>query len=159
IRRDGRSLAEIARAELGPLPGAITGIAILFIVTIAMAAMGVGVVNALREGAWGVFTIGCYISIAFGLGLYLPQIRLCRWTEGTAICVVLLLVAVVLGKPFADSSAAHLLVWAPRALIVAIAIYGFLASVLPVWLLLCPRDYLSSWLKIGTIALLIAGIF
>src|SRR5206468_1932016 len=144
---------------LGPVAGIVTGIAILFIVTIAMAAMGFGVVNALRESAWGVFTIGCSIPIAFGLGLYLHRIRPGRVTEGTAIGVVLLLVAVALGRPFADSSAAHLLVLTPHAIIVAIAVYGFLASVLPVWLLLCPRDYLSSWLKIGTIALLLLGIF
>jgi carbon starvation protein len=157
-RRDGRSLAEIARAEIGPVAGATAAIAILFIIVIALAGLGLAVVNALQESAWGTFTIAMTIPLALLMGLYMYRFRKGRIVEATVIGVVGLLVAVILGKPFAASAAGHWFVLSREQLIVAMAAYGFIASVLPVWLLLCPRDYLSSFMKIGTIAFLVLGV-
>jgi carbon starvation protein len=158
MRRDGRSLAEIARAEIGKTSGFIAGLAILFIVTIAIAAMGKVVVNALAESAWGTFTIGATIPIALFMGLYMYKLRIGRIGEASAIGVALLLFCVVAGKWVAESSFSHWFLLSEHALTLAIMAYGFVASVLPVWMLLCPRDYLSSYMKIGTIIALIAGI-
>jgi carbon starvation protein len=158
MRRDGRSLAEIARAEIGKTSGLIAGFAILFIVTIAIAAMGKVVVNALAESAWGTFTIGATIPIALFMGLYMYRFRKGAIGEATAIGVVLLLFCVVAGKWVAESSWAPAFLLSEHTLTLSIMAYGFIASVLPVWMLLCPRDYLSSYMKIGTIVALIAGI-
>ena len=160
-RRDGRSLAEIAREELGPTLGLVTAIAILFIVVIALAGLGNVVVGALAESAWGVFTVGSSIPIALGMGLYIYRVRggsTRGIREATAVGVVLLLVARVAGKWAGDSAFAHHLKLSKTTLTLAMAAYGFVASVLPVWMLLCPRDYLSSYVKIGTIALLVVGV-
>jgi carbon starvation protein len=158
MRRDGRSLAEIARAEIGETSGFIAGLAILFIVVIAIAAMGKVVVNALSESAWGTFTIGVTIPIALFMGLYMEKWRKHKIGEASAIGVVLLLIAVVAGKGIAHSSVGSWFLLSDHKLTLAICAYGFFASVLPVWLLLVPRDYLSSYMKLGTIALLIVGI-
>jgi carbon starvation protein len=158
MRRDGRSLAEIARAEIGRTSGFIAGLAILFIVTIAIAAMGKVVVNALAESAWGTFTIGATIPIALFMGLWMYKFRVGRIGEATAIGVALLLFCVVSGKWVAESSFASWFLLSEHSLTLAIMAYGFIASVLPVWMLLCPRDYLSSYMKIGTIIALIVGI-
>jgi carbon starvation protein len=158
MRRDGKSLAEIARGEIGPTSGMIAGLSILFIVVIAIAAMGKVVVNALAESAWGTFTIGVTIPIALFMGLYMYRFRKGKIGEASAIGVTLLLIAVVAGKWIAHSSIGHAFLLSEHKLTLAIAAYGFIASVLPVWMLLCPRDYLSSYMKIGTITLLIAGI-
>ncbi len=158
IRHDGKSLAEIARAEIGPRSGFIAGTAVLFIVTIAIAAMGKVVVNALAESAWGTFTIGATIPIALFMGLWMYRLRPGKIGEATAIGVTLLLFCVVSGKWVAESSWAPAFLLSEHSLTLAIMAYGFAASVLPVWVLLCPRDYLSSYMKIGTIALLILGI-
>jgi carbon starvation protein len=161
VRRRGRSLAEIAHEELGPVLGIITGCAILFIVVIALAGLGKVVVGALAESAWGVFTIGLSIPIALGMGLYIYKVRggsVRGIREATVVGVVLLMAALVFGKTIQDSPAAASLKLSQDALTYTIAAYGFAASVLPVWMLLCPRDYLSSYLKIGTIALLVVGI-
>ena len=158
IRRDGKSLAEIARAEISPLSGTITSIAILFIVVVALAGLGLAVVNALYESAWGAFTISMSIPLALFMGIYLYKIRPGRTWEATAIGVVGLLFLVVAGEWVARSSLAPLFTLTKPQITVAIASYGFVASVLPVWLLLCPRDYLSSFMKLGTIGLLIVGV-
>jgi carbon starvation protein len=158
MRRDGRSLAEIARAEIGKTSGFIAGLAILFIVTIAIAAMGKVVVNALAESAWGTFTIGATIPIALFMGLWMYKFRVGKIGEATVIGVVLLLFCVVSGKWVAESSFASWFLLSEQSLTLAIMGYGFIASVLPVWMLLCPRDYLSSYMKIGTIIALIVGI-
>jgi carbon starvation protein len=159
IRRGGRSLAEIARSEVSPVAGFITSLAILFIVVIALAGLGVAVVNALAESAWGVFTIAATIPIALGMGAYLYLWRKGRVGEATAIGVVALVAAVIFGRDVAASEWGHALFSLSRGQItLAIAVYGFLASVLPVWLLLCPRDYLSAFLKLGTIAALVLGV-
>ncbi|MFN7976425.1 MAG: carbon starvation protein A [Acidobacteriota bacterium] len=158
MRRDGKSIAEIARAEISGRSGLVAGFAVLFIVMIAIAAMAKVVVIALSESAWGTFTIATTIPIALFMGLYMYRLRKGKIGEASAIGVVLLLLAVVAGERFAASGAGKLLVLSAHQLTIAIAIYGFVASVLPVWMLLCPRDYLSSYMKIGTIVLLIGGI-
>ncbi len=160
-RRGGRSLAEIARDELGPTLGIVTAVAILFIVVIALAGLGNVVVNALAESAWGVFTVGASIPIALVMGLYIHNVRggsIKGIREATIGGVILLFVALVAGKHIGDSSFAHYLKLSKPVLTLAMAAYGFIASILPVWMLLCPRDYLSSYMKIGTIALLVIGV-
>ncbi len=159
VRRDGKSLAEIARAEVSPLAGLITSIAILFIVVIALAGLGLAVVNALHDSAWGTFTIATSIPLAFLMGIYLYKIRPGRVAEATTMGVIGMLAAVIYGADVAQSpTLAPLFTLSKPGITVAIAIYGFVASVLPVWLLLCPRDYLSSFMKLGTIAFLIIGV-
>jgi len=160
-RRGGRSLAEIARDELGPTLGLVTAIAILFIVVIALAGLGNVVVGALAESAWGFFTVAASIPIALGMGLYIYKVRggsLRGIREATIGGCALLLLALIVGKMVGDSSFAVHLKLSRTAITLLMAGYGFVASVLPVWLLLCPRDYLSSYLKLGTVALLVVGI-
>ncbi len=158
IRRNGKSLAEIARTEISGLSGLVAGIAILFIVVIALAGLGLVVVNALAESPWGTFTVGFTIPLALFMGLYMYVFRKGKVTEATIIGVIGLLLAVYLGGRVADSSWAAAFTLSPHKVTILMASYGFIASVLPVWLLLCPRDYLSSYLKIGTIAVLIIGV-
>jgi carbon starvation protein len=157
-RRGGGSLAEIARAEIGPVAGATAAVAILFVIVIALAGLGLAVVNALQESAWGTFTIGASIPLALFMGLYMYRFRKGRMAEATAIGVAGLFLAVILGKPLAASSVGVWFHLGREQLIVAMASYGFVASVLPVWMLLCPRDYLSSFMKIGTIGLLVFAV-
>src|SRR6187455_2725582 len=157
-RRGGRSLAEMARTEISPLSGLVAGIAILFIVVIALAGLGLVVVNALAESPWGTFTVGFTIPLALLMGLYMYRFRKGKIAEASVLGIIGLLVAVYLGGRIADSSFAQAFTLSRNSLIVIMAAYGFIASVLPVWLLLCPRDYLSSYLKIGTIAVLIIGV-
>ena len=157
-RRGGRSLAEIARQEIGPVAGGTAAIAILFIIIIALAGLGLAVVNALQESAWGTFTIGVSIPLALFMGLYMYRFRKGRIAEATAIGVAGLVLAVILGKPIAASAIGPWFHLSREQLIVAMGAYGFIASVLPVWMLLCPRDYLSSFMKIGTIAFLVLAV-
>jgi carbon starvation protein len=157
-RSGGRSLAELARTEIGPVAGGTAAVAILFIIVIALAGLGLAVVNALQRSAWGTFTIGASIPLALFVGLYMYRLRPGRITEATIIGVGGMLAAVLLGKPIAASSIGHLFLFNRTALVVLLAAYGFVASVLPVWLLLTPRDYLSSYMKIGTIAALVLGV-
>jgi carbon starvation protein len=158
VRRGGRSLAEIARQEVGPVAGATAAVAILCIIVIALAGLGLAVVNALQESAWGTFTIGVSIPLALFMGLYMYRFRKGRIAEATVIGVIGLMAAVVLGKPVAASAIGPWFSLSREQLIVAMAAYGFVASVLPVWMLLCPRDYLSSFMKIGTIAFLVIAV-
>jgi carbon starvation protein len=157
-RRGGRSLSDIARSEIGPVAGVTAAIAILFIVIIALAGLALAVANALQESAWGTFTIGVSIPLALFMGLYMYRFRKGRIAEATILGVIGLFLAVILGKPIAASSIGHWFLLSREQLIVAMAAYGFIASVLPVWMLLCPRDYLSSFLKIGTIAFLVLAV-
>jgi carbon starvation protein len=160
-RRGGRSLAEIAREELGPRLGLVTAVSILFIVVIALAGLGNVVVGALSESAWGVFTVGASVPIALAMGLYIYKVRggsSRGIREATAMGCALLFAALLVGKGVADSPWAEHLKLSRTVLTLAMASYGFVASILPVWMLLCPRDYLSSYLKIGTIFLLVAGV-
>jgi carbon starvation protein len=158
IRRKGKSLAEMARTEISPLSGLVAGVAILFIVVIALAGLGLVVVNALAESPWGTFTVAFTIPLALFMGLYMYRFRKGKIGEASLIGVLGLLAAVYLGGRIADSSLANAFTLSRNTLIVLMAAYGFIASVLPVWMLLCPRDYLSSYLKVGTIAFLILGV-
>jgi len=158
VRRRGKSLAEMARTEISPLSGLVAGIAILFIVVIALAGLGLVVVNALAESPWGTFTVGFTIPLAFFMGLYMYRFRKGKIVEASVIGVVGLLAAVYLGGRIADSPWAQAFTLSRSTVVILMAAYGFIASVLPVWMLLCPRDYLSSYLKIGTIAFLIVGV-
>jgi carbon starvation protein len=158
VRRKGKSLAEMARTEISPLSGVVAGVAILFIVVIALAGLGLVVVNALADSPWGTFTVGFTIPLALFMGLYMYRFRKGKIAEASIIGVIGLLAAVYLGGRIADSSLAQAFTLSRNTLIILMAAYGFIASVLPVWMLLCPRDYLSSYLKIGTIAVLIIGV-
>jgi carbon starvation protein len=158
VRHGGKSLAEIAKTEISPISGIIASIAVLFILVVALAGLGLAVVNALAESSWGVFTIGCTVPIAFFMGLYMYRFRKGRIVEATAIGVVFLILAVYFGKDIAHSPLAPYFTLPKSKITLFILIYGFVASILPVWLLLCPRDYLSSFMKIGTIVFLAAGI-
>ena len=157
-RRGGASLAEIARQEIGPVAGFTAAVAILFIVVIALAGLGLAVVNALRESAWGVFAIGVTIPLALFMSLYMYRLRPGKVGEATLIGVVGLLAAVIFGKSITATWLGEMLTLTQGQLVVALAVYGFAASVLPVWMLLAPRDYLSSFMKIGTIAFLVIGV-
>jgi carbon starvation protein len=158
VRRKGKSLAEIARTEISGLSGFVAGVAILFIVVIALAGLGLVVVNALAESPWGTFTVGFTIPLALFMGLYMYRFRKGKIAEASAFGVVLLLFAVWLGGKIATSAWGSAFTFSPGQVTALMASYGFIASVLPVWLLLCPRDYLSSYLKIGTVAFLIIGV-
>jgi carbon starvation protein CstA len=158
-RRDGRSLGDIIRSELGPVPGTIAGIGILMICVIVLAVLAMVVVMALKGSPWGTFAVFCTIPIALIMGVYSRFIRPGRIGEMSALGVVLLLAALVYGRTVSETP--ELAAWfnlSGPTLAVIIIGYGFVASVLPVWLLLAPRDYLSTFLKVGTIALLAIGI-
>ena len=158
VRSGGRSLANIGREQVSPLTGGATAIAIVFVMTVALAVMALVVVNSLKDSSWGVFSITCTIPIALGMGLWSYRIRPGSLRPATAVGVVLLLVAVGAGA-WVQQSPFHAWLSHPRPTIgYAIMIYGFIASVLPVWLLLCPRDYLSSFMKIGAVLLLAVGV-
>jgi len=158
IRHKGRSLAQMAQEELGRFPGFIASLAILFIIVIALSGLGLAVVNALAESSWGTFTIGCSIPIALFMGLYMYKFRKGKIREGSIIGVSLLVAAVIFGKYIPDSPLAPFFSLSRHGITFSIALYGFVASVLPVWMLLCPRDYLSSYMKIGTIAFLAVAL-
>src|ERR687898_560644 len=158
VRRKGRSLAEMARTEISPLSGLVAGVAILFIVVIALAGLGLVVVNALAESPWGTFTVGFTIPLALLMGLYMYRFRKGKIAEASIIGIIGLMFAVWLGGRIAESPLAETFTLSRNSLILIMAAYGFIASVLPVWMLLCPRDYLSSYLKIGTIGLLAVGV-
>jgi carbon starvation protein len=158
IRRKGRSLAEIARNEISPLAGTVGSIAILIIMVIALAGLGLAVVNALRESSWGTFTIAMTIPIALFVGLWMYRIRPGKIVEASAIGVIAVVAAVIFGSDIPGSFLAPYFTLSREGIVIAIAVYGFIASVLPVWLLLVPRDYLSSYMKISTIAALVVGV-
>jgi carbon starvation protein len=158
-RRDGRSLGDIVRAEMGPIAGTIAGIGILLICVIVLAVLALVVVKALVGSPWGTFAVFCTIPIALLMGIYSRFIRPGHIGEMSLIGCVLLLAALVYGKTIAETPAlAAYFDFRGETLALIIIGYGFVASVLPVWLLLAPRDYLSTFLKIGTIALLAVGI-
>ncbi len=158
-RRDGRSLGDIIRSEMGPVAGTIAGIGILLICIILLAVLALVVVMALKGSPWGTFTVFCTIPIALIMGVYGRFIRRGRVGEMSAIGVVLLLAALIYGQTVAQTPAlaAYFNLSGPT-LALAIVGYGFFASVLPVWLLLAPRDYLSTFMKVGTVVLLALAI-
>jgi carbon starvation protein len=159
VRRDGRSLGEMVRGEMGPVAGGIALLGVLLIMVILLAVLALVVVKALVGSPWGTFAVVCTIPIALFMGLYLHVIRVGRVAEMSAIGFVLLIAAIVGGKPVSETPAlAAMFDWSGETLAFAIIGYGFVASALPVWLLLCPRDYLSTFLKVGTIVALAIGI-
>jgi carbon starvation protein len=159
IRRDGKSLGEMAREEVSPRGGFIAQIAILAILVILLAVVALVVVNALKASPWATFTLAMTIPIAMLLGVYLRFLRPGRVLEASLIGGALVLFVVVAGRWVADSpSWAHTFTLGGISLTIAIVLYAFAASALPVWLLLAPRDYLSAFIKAGAIFSLAAGI-
>jgi len=158
VRRGGRSLANIAHAEVSRVTGSATAIAIVFVMVVALGAMALVVVNALMDSAWGVFSILLTIPIALLMGLWSYKIRPGSIRAATAFGVVLLLVAVGAGAWIQDSPLRPWFTYPRNGIALGLMVYGFLASVLPVWLLLCPRDYLSSFMKVGAVVLLAIGV-
>lgn len=158
VRRNGRSLAQIAKDEIGPVAGITAALAILFIIIVALAGLGLAVVNALTHSAWGTFTIAATIPIALFMGIYLYRLRPGKVIEVSVIGVVSLLLAVTLGRYIPGSGLEPYFNLNKNTLVFLMAAYGFVASVLPIWLLLAPRDYLSTYMKIGTVTLLALGV-
>jgi len=159
VRRGGKSLAEIARREISGFSGMTAAIAILFVVVIAEAGLGLAVVNALADSGWGTFTIGMTIPLALIMGVWMYKIRPGKGTkEATIFGIIGLLAAVILGKFIPGSFLAPYFTLDKNTLTVMLGLYALAASILPVWLLLAPRDYLSSFMKIGTIGALILGV-
>jgi carbon starvation protein len=158
MRRNGRSLPEIARDELGPVTGTATAVAVLFIVVVALAGLGLAVVNALYRNAWGTFTIAMTIPIGLLMGLYLQRLRPGRIGEVSAIGVSLLVASVIGGRLVGQSSLAGWFEFDRPTLVWLLGGYGFLASVLPGWMLLVPRGYLSTFMKLGVVFLLGIGV-
>jgi len=158
MRRDGRSLGQMAREEIGPVGGTAALISVFVIMIILLGVLALVVVNALADSPWGTFSIAMTIPIALFMGFYLRVLRPGRVIETTVIGVALLVLAIMAGGWVQGSSWAGAFTLSPKTLVVALAIYGFVASVLPVWMLLAPRDYLSTFMKIGTIGLLAVGV-
>ncbi|NPC95561.1 carbon starvation CstA family protein [Nocardioides sp. zg-DK7169] len=157
MRRDGKSLGQMVREEIGVVGGTAALIAVFAIMIIILAVLALVVVNALAESPWGVFSIGLTIPIALFMGVYLRFLRPGRVLEVTAIGVVLLLVAIIGGGYVDGTALGDALTLSPETLTLCLVVYGFIASVLPVWTLLTPRDYLSTFMKVGVIALLAVG--
>ncbi|GAB3451115.1 carbon starvation CstA family protein [Kineococcus endophyticus] len=158
MRRGGKSLGQMVREEIGVVGGIAALIAVFAIMIIILAVLALIVVNALAESPWGVFSIALTIPIALFMGVYLRFLRPGRVLEATALGVVLLLLAIVGGGYVESWGLAESLTLSPETLVVALVVYGFVASVLPVWLLLTPRDYLSTFMKVGVIALLAVSL-
>ncbi|HEY9790697.1 MAG TPA: carbon starvation CstA family protein, partial [Candidatus Obscuribacterales bacterium] len=160
MRRGGKSLGQMCKDEIGPFTGVVALVAILLIMVILMAVLALVVVNALKASPWGSFTLLMTVPIAMFVGWYMRSIRPGQVCEGSIIGVALTLAAVVGGKYVAlDPNLAKIFTLNGTSLSLAVIVYGFVASVLPVWVLLAPRDYLSAFIKIGTISLLATGIF
>lgn len=158
-RRDGRSLGQMARDELGPIGGAAALVGTLTIMVILISVLGLVVVNALKHSPWGTSTVAATIPIAILVGLYMRQIRPGRVLEGSLIGVVLLLASVIAGGWIEHQPGLRALFdFDPETLVWLVIGYGFVAAILPVWLLLAPRDYLSTYMKLGTVAALALAI-
>jgi carbon starvation protein len=158
-RRDGRSLGDMVRSEMGPVAGGIALVGVFLIMVILLAVLALVVVKALVGSPWGTFTVFATIPIAMLMGIYARFIRIGRIAEMSVIGIVLLLAALIYGRTVSENPA--IAAWFDlrgETLALIIIGYGFVASVLPVWLLLAPRDYLSTFLKVGTMALLAVGI-
>ena len=159
MRRDGKSLGQMAKEETGPVTGLLAMVAVLAILVILSAVLALVVVNALKDSPWGVFTIACTIPIALLMGYWMKVWQPGATLQASAAGVVLLMLALVAGRYVSTSpTLAPMFTWSGTTLAYVIIAYGFVASVLPVWMLLCPRDYLSTFMKIGTILLLALGI-
>ena len=161
VRHRGRSIADVARTEISPFAGLVAMIAVLFILLVTLAGLGIVVVNALANSPWGFFTIAMTIPIAVIMGwwMFRSHVGTISITGPSIFGVVVLIAAVVAGQWVAQSSWASALTFTPHQITILMALYGLIASVLPVWLVLEPRDYLSTYLKLGTIAVLVIGVF
>jgi len=158
IRRKGKSLVEILRHEISPLAAVMGAIAIFIIVIMALAGLGLAVVNALKGSPWGVFSIGTTIATAVVVGFWLFKFRVGKIAEVSVFGVAVVASAVIFGNVVAHSSLAGFFTLPATGVIAALALYGFIASVLPVWMLMTPMGYLSSYMKVGTISALVLGI-
>ena len=159
VRHKGRSLSMIAETEVGKAAGMVAHFAFLFILILTLAGLSIAVVNALFSSAWGAFVVFCTLPIALFMGYWLYGLRKGDVAGASIVGVVLLFAAVIAGPYVAASPAlSKVFLLSKHQLAIVIPIYGFVASVLPVWVLLCPRDYLSTYLKVGTIAALTIGI-
>ena len=157
MRRDGKSLSEVAKEELGPVAGFCTGLAMLFIITITMAGLSMVVLGALERNPWGTFAVGITIPIAMAVGIY--HKRTGNLKLPTTVGFILIMVAILLGPNIQGTWLGDLLTLEKSTLAIILPIYAFFAAALPVWLLLAPRDYLSTFMKIGVFAALIIGVF
>lgn len=157
MRKKGKSLSEVAKEELGPVAGFCTGLAMLFIITITMAGLSMVVLHALERNPWGTFSVGITIPIAMGVGIFYKKtgnLKLC-----TTIGFILLMIGVFVGPMIQETIIGDWLTLDTKTLAIILPIYAFFAAALPVWLLLAPRDYLSSFMKIGVFIALIIGVF
>ncbi|WP_342429911.1 carbon starvation protein A [Neobacillus sp. FSL H8-0543] len=157
MRRDGKSLSEVAKEELGPVAGFCTGLAMLFIITITMAGLSMVVLGALERNPWGTFAVGITIPIAMAVGLYHKKTG--NLKLATIVGFAAIMLAIVLGPNIQGTAFGDLLTLEKSTLALILPIYAFFAAALPVWLLLAPRDYLSTFMKIGVFAALIVGVF
>ncbi len=158
MRRGGRSLGQMARDEIGPIGGTVAMVAVFVMLMIVLAVLALICVNAMTGSPWSVFSIGCTILIALLMGVYLRFVRPGKVAEVSIIGFVLLIFSIIAGNWVAQSPIANALTLSGTQLTWAVMIYGFFAAVLPVWLLLTPRDYLSTFMKVGTIVILAIGI-
>lgn len=157
MRRNGQSLSEVAKQELGPVAGFCTGLAMLFIITITMAGLSMVVLHALENNPWGTFAVAITIPIAMGVGLFYKKTG--NLKLASTIGFILLMIGVFAGPSIQDTIVGDWLTFDTSTLSVILPIYAFFAAALPVWLLLAPRDYLSSFMKIGVFIALIVGVF
>ncbi len=158
VRHDGKSAIEIAKNEIGKISGVTTSVAVIIIVVVALAGLGLVVVNSLTESSWGTFTIAVTIPVALIMGIWISRVRKGKMAEATLFGIAMLVLAVIYGRYIPGSSMASWFTFNHRSLTILLALYGFLASVLPVWLLLSPRDYLSSIMKVAVVAMLAIGV-
>ncbi|EMT38668.1 Carbon starvation protein, predicted membrane protein [Thermoanaerobacter thermohydrosulfuricus WC1] len=158
VRHDGSSIIDITRKEVGKVSGVATAIAVLLIIIITLAGLSLVVVNALYNSPWGTFTVAATIPIAIFMGIYMKWIRPDDVKGATIIGVTLLILSVVAGPYIEHTALARYLTFSQKEMTVILASYGFIAAVLPVWLLLVPRDYLSTYMKLGVMLLLAIGV-
>ncbi len=159
VRHNGEALHTLALRYMGKVSSITTACATLFIMITALAGLGIAVVNSMSESAWATFTIAFTMPVAIFIGIYMKILRPEKIKEASIIGIVLVILGVIIGNFIAQSPLGSSFVLAKHQISVLLPIYGFLASVLPVWLLLTPRDYISSYMKIGTIFILALGIF
>jgi carbon starvation protein len=157
-RHQGQSLSVIAEKDVGKITGGVTAVVILFIIIVALAGLGVAVVNALFNNPWGVFSIAMTIPIAMCIGVYMFKIKPGAILSGSIAGFILVCAAVLVGPYVADSGLASFFTFSKKEVSILLPLYGFCAAAIPVWLLLAPRDYLSTFMKIGVIAALAVGL-
>src|SRR5260370_31375122 len=158
VRRDGKSLGQMARDEIGKTAGVVAFVAVISIIVVLLAVVALVIVNALKSSPWGTFTIGMTIPIAVLMGVYLRYLRPSKVLDASALGFLLVVASIFGGQWIAQSSAAGIFTLGATTLAVLIILYSFAESALPVWLLLGPRHYLRTFVQLGTIAILAIGI-